>query len=46
MISYECQLINYLKAWDIEVGLLLNLGKTPELKRKVLTVDYKNHKVS
>ena len=30
----EAQLLNYLKATDIEVGLLLNFGTTPEVKRK------------
>ena len=30
----EAQLLNYLKATDIEVGLLLNFGTRPELKRK------------
>ncbi len=30
----EAQLLNYLKATDIEVGLLLNFGNKPELKRK------------
>lgn len=35
--QHECQLINYLKATTIEVGLLLNFGKTPEYKRKVFT---------
>jgi GxxExxY protein len=29
----ECQLLNYLKATNIEVGLLLNFGKKPEFKR-------------
>jgi len=31
----EIQLINYLKATNIEVGLLLNFGKKPEIKRKI-----------
>ena len=33
----EYQLINYLKATNIEVGLLLNFGKRPEFKRKIFT---------
>ena len=37
----EYQLINYLKASDIEIGLLLNFGKKPEFKRKIFTNDYK-----
>lgn len=36
----EFQLINYLKASDIEIGLLLNFGKKPEFKRKIFTNDY------
>jgi len=35
--EHEYQLINYLKATDKEVGLLLNFGKEPEFKRKVFT---------
>ena len=35
--EHELQLINYLKATEIEVGLLLNFGKKPEFKRKVFS---------
>lgn len=41
----ELQLINYLKATDIEVGLLLNFGKKPEFKRKVFSNLKQNHSV-
>jgi len=34
---HEVQLVNYLKATDVEVGLLLNFGKKPQFKRKVLS---------
>ncbi len=37
----EFQLINYLKATDMEVGLLLNFGKEPQFKRKIFTNDRK-----
>ena len=33
--EHEAQLLNYLKATPIEVGLLLNFGPKPEYKRKV-----------
>ena len=32
-------IINYLKATDIEVGLLFNFGGKPEFKRKVFQND-------
>jgi GxxExxY protein len=35
--EHEFQLINYLKATEIEVGLLLNFGKRPEFRRKVFS---------
>ena len=37
----ESQLINYLKATEIEVGLLLNFGKRPEIRRKIYDNDKK-----
>jgi GxxExxY protein len=39
--EHEYQLLNYLKACDLEVGLLLNFGKKAELKRVIYTNDRK-----
>lgn len=39
--EHENQLINYLKATEIEIGLLFNFGKKPEFKRKIFTNDRK-----
>ena len=39
--EHEFQLINYLKGTNIEVGLLLNFGKKPEIRRKIFTNDRK-----
>jgi GxxExxY protein len=39
--EHEFQLINYLKATTIEVGLLLNFGKKPEIRRKIFDNDRK-----
>ena len=33
--EFECQLINYLRGTEMEVGLLLNFGKKPEFRRKI-----------
>ncbi len=40
--EHELQLINYLRATEIEVGLLLLFGKKPQFKRKLFTNDLKN----
>lgn len=33
--SHDAQLLNYLKATDFEVGLLLNFGPQPQIHRRV-----------
>jgi len=47
--EHEVQLINYLKVTEIEVGILWNIGKEPDFKRKVFSKEFKkkiseNHK--
>ena len=42
--AHEAQLINYLKATDIEVGLLLNFGHKAELSRRVFSNERKIRK--
>ena len=42
--AHEAQLVNYIQATDIEVGLLLNFGKEAQYKRKVLSNEFKKHK--
>ena len=41
--EHELQLINYLKATEIEVGLLLNFGEKPQVRRKLFKNDRKNN---
>lgn len=40
--EHEYQLINYLKATEIEVGMLFNFGEKPSFKRKFFTNDRKD----
>lgn len=39
--EHEVQLINYLRATDMEVGLLLNFGKEPQVVRRAFENKYK-----
>lgn len=39
--EHFAQLVNYLKATEKEIGLLLNFGKTPDFKRIIFTNDKK-----
>ena len=39
--THEKQLINYLRATDMEVGMLFNFGPTSQFKRLVLDNDRK-----
>jgi GxxExxY protein len=43
MNVHMAQIMNYLKATEIEVGLLLNFGEEPEFKRVIYTNDKKNN---
>ncbi len=40
--EHEFQLLNYLKATEIEIGLLLGFGKEAIFKRKIFTNDIKS----
>ena len=45
VIENEAQLLNYLKATSIEVGLLLNFGPRPEIRRKIFDNNRKRQTV-
>jgi GxxExxY protein len=44
--AHETQLINYLRATEVEVGLLLNFGGTPQFSRKVFSNTRKGARAS
>lgn len=44
--AHEAQLLNYLRATNIEVGLLLNFGPKPQIKRLIFDNDRKRHRGS
>ncbi len=39
---HEAQLVNYLRATHMELGLILNFGEQPTFKRKILTNNRKH----
>jgi len=41
--EHDAQLLNYLKATDVEVGLLLNFGIQPQVKRRYFDNERKGH---
>jgi GxxExxY protein len=42
--THEAQLLNYLRATNIEVGLLMNFGPKPRFRRLVFANDRKRHR--
>ncbi len=44
--EHESQLLNYLRATAIEIGLVLNFGSTPQIKRLVFSNQRKHGAVS
>lgn len=43
---HEAQILNYLKATEIEIGFLINFGKKPEFKRYIFENSKKNPRKS
>lgn len=41
--AHETQLLNYLRATEMEIGVLLNFGKAPQFKRKIYSNPRKNN---
>jgi GxxExxY protein len=41
--AYEAQLMNYLRATKVEIGLLMNFGPKPEFKRFIYDNERKSH---
>lgn len=46
ILSHTSQLLNYLRATEIEVGLLLNFGVKPEFKRLILENSSKSNRAA
>jgi len=44
--AHEAQLLNYLRATEIEIGLLLNFGERPQIRRLIFDNERKKHRGS
>jgi GxxExxY protein len=42
--AHEAQLLNYLRATPVEIGLLMNFGPKPKFRRLAFTNDRKRHR--
>src|SRR5205823_2407122 len=42
--THEAQLLNYLRATEIEIGLLLNFGERPQIRRLIFDNQRKKHR--
>jgi GxxExxY protein len=45
-VAHEAQLLCYLNATDAEVGLLLNFGPKPQMKRKIFDNERKKYRTA
>jgi GxxExxY protein len=46
LAEHEVQLVNYLRCTAVEVGLILNFGPKPQIKRSIFTNDRKHTNTS
>ena len=42
IIAHEAQVLNYLRATDLELGLILNFGPKPQVRRLLMTMRESN----
>jgi GxxExxY protein len=45
-VEHEAQLVNYLKATTIDLGLLLNFGPKPQIRRKIYETARSSHSIA
>jgi GxxExxY protein len=42
--AHDAQILNYLRATDMELGLLLNFGPRPQVRRRIFDNERKQHR--